>query len=268
MTMIYSLPETIPSSTTTSSTSTTINPSNVNTTTNNRMMNQSSALARKRRRLLMRSQRSSSSSSSTTVTSSSLTSSSLSLPLSGLNGICPTNHPAPLTTTPTPLTTTTSHLSSTVTPLVTVSMPAYRQVSSESTTLPVRTSIADPILPPVAASSSSSSTDHVPKKAQKRYDPDIPMTKEETAAWRREQRRKRNRESAAASRQRQRDRILELESEVEEWKDKFTEVMTRLQSLENILAQPSSQRTQDPLSMLRNAAFTVSPPSSQSSSPK
>ena len=253
MTMIYSLPETIPSSTTTSSTSTTINPSNVNTTTNNRMMNQSSALARKRRRLLMRSQRS----SSTTVTPS------LSLPLSDMNGICPTNHPAPLTTTtpppPPPPLTTTSHLSSTVTPLVTVSMPGYRQVSSES--IPVRTSsIADPILPPA--------TDHVPKKAQKRYDPDIPMTKEETAAWRREQRRKRNRESAAASRQRQRDRILELESEVEEWKDKFTEVMTRLQSLENILAQPSSQRTQDPLSMLRNAAFTVSPPSSQSSSPK
>ena len=47
-----------------------------------------------------------------------------------------------------------------------------------------------------------------------KYDPDVPMTKEEATVWRREQRRKRNRESAAASRQRQRDRIQELEEEV------------------------------------------------------
>ena len=245
MTMIYSIPETIPSS------SATINPTNVTTATSitsnnsNNMMNQSSALARKRRRLLMRSQRG----SSTTVASSS------SLQLPGFNGISQPNQ-VPI---PTPN-------NSTVTPMITVSMPTFRQVSSESTaSVSTTIAIADPILP---TSTAASTTDHAPKKAQKRYDPDIPMTKEQTAAWRREQRRKRNRESAAASRQRQRDRIVELESEVEEWKDKFSEVMKRLQSLENILAQPSSQRTQDPLSMLRNAAFTVSPPSSQSSSPK
>ena len=70
------------------------------------------------------------------------------------------------------------------------------------------------------------------KKPQMKYDPDVPMTKEEAAAWRREQRRKRNRESAAASRQRQRDRIVELEAEVEEWKAKFDEAMKRIQALD------------------------------------
>ena len=70
------------------------------------------------------------------------------------------------------------------------------------------------------------------KKPQNKYEPDVPMTKEEAAAWRREQRRKRNRESAAASRQRQRDRISELEKEVEEWKAKFSSVMERLRVLE------------------------------------
>lgn len=59
------------------------------------------------------------------------------------------------------------------------------------------------------------------KKPQMRYDPSVPMTKEEAAVWRREQRRKRNRDSAAASRQRQRNRILELEGEVAEWKKKI-----------------------------------------------
>jgi hypothetical protein len=70
------------------------------------------------------------------------------------------------------------------------------------------------------------------KKPQMRYDPDVPMSKDQAAAWRREQRRKRNRESAAASRQRQRDRISELEDEVEQWKIKFEEACQRLKKLE------------------------------------
>jgi len=64
-----------------------------------------------------------------------------------------------------------------------------------------------------------------------KYDPDIPMTKEEAAVWRREQRRKRNRESAAASRQRQRDRIAELEVEVDDWKEKYDEIMNKIHAL-------------------------------------
>lgn len=66
------------------------------------------------------------------------------------------------------------------------------------------------------------------KKPQMKYDPNIPMTKEEATAWRREERRKRNRESAAASRQRQRDRIEELESERNYWKRQFEAVQVKI----------------------------------------
>lgn len=70
------------------------------------------------------------------------------------------------------------------------------------------------------------------KKAQIRYDPDVPMDKEQLAAWRREARRVRNRESAAASRQRIRNRINELEDEVGQWKIKYTQAMERLAALQ------------------------------------
>lgn len=81
-------------------------------------------------------------------------------------------------------------------------------------------------------STTTATTTTKKKKPQNKYEPDVPMTKEEAAAWRREQRRKRNRESAAASRQRQRDRITELEKELGEWKAKFSAVMGRLNSAE------------------------------------
>jgi hypothetical protein len=71
------------------------------------------------------------------------------------------------------------------------------------------------------------------KKPQMKYDPEVPMTKEEAAVWRREQRRKRNRESAAMSRQRQRDRIVDLEIEVDEWKIKVGSIMDRIKKLED-----------------------------------
>jgi hypothetical protein len=82
---------------------------------------------------------------------------------------------------------------------------------------------------------SDSETGHKSKKhkKQQKYDPGVPMTKDQAAAWRREQRRKRNRESAAASRQRQRDRIEELEAEVQEWQQGITDV-----SLVNTAEQP------------------------------
>lgn len=70
------------------------------------------------------------------------------------------------------------------------------------------------------------------KRPQMKYDPSVPMTKEETSVWRREQRRKRNRESAAACRRRQRDRISELEVEVSEWRAKFDEALNKLKDLE------------------------------------
>lgn len=70
------------------------------------------------------------------------------------------------------------------------------------------------------------------KKTQITYNPDIPMTKEQLTAWRREMRRVRNRESAAASRRKVRDRIEELEDEVAIWKKRYEEVMARLGSAE------------------------------------
>ncbi len=67
---------------------------------------------------------------------------------------------------------------------------------------------------------------------QKRYEPETPMTKEQTAAWRREARKVRNRQSAAKSREKIKNRINVLELEVEEWKAKYQEVFQRLQELE------------------------------------
>jgi hypothetical protein len=76
--------------------------------------------------------------------------------------------------------------------------------------------------------------DNMDKKMQIRYDPEVPMNKEQLAAWRREARRVRNRESAAASRQRIRDRITELEVERDEWKTRFSQATDRLTHLERL----------------------------------
>uniref|UniRef100_A0A7S2E3S1 BZIP domain-containing protein n=1 Tax=Helicotheca tamesis TaxID=374047 RepID=A0A7S2E3S1_9STRA len=67
---------------------------------------------------------------------------------------------------------------------------------------------------------------------QKRYDPEVPMTKEESIAWRKEARRARNRESAAASRQKVRDRIELLEKEVEGWKAKYATAIETIRQME------------------------------------
>jgi hypothetical protein len=103
------------------------------------------------------------------------------------------------------------------------------------------------------------------KKPQMKYDPDVPMTKEEATVWRREQRRKRNRESAAASRQRQRDRIVELEIEVEGWQTKFDDIMAKITKLEKLAAEknltvpPQSELL---ISIPKGVSKLVSPPSS------
>eukprot|EP00551_Chaetoceros_affinis_P009452 CAMPEP_0203669652 /NCGR_PEP_ID=MMETSP0090-20130426/5955_1 /ASSEMBLY_ACC=CAM_ASM_001088 /TAXON_ID=426623 /ORGANISM="Chaetoceros affinis, Strain CCMP159" /LENGTH=264 /DNA_ID=CAMNT_0050534379 /DNA_START=261 /DNA_END=1052 /DNA_ORIENTATION=+ len=67
---------------------------------------------------------------------------------------------------------------------------------------------------------------------QKRYEPETPMTKEQTAAWRREARKVRNRQSAAKSREKIKSRINVLELEVKQWKTKYEQVFQRLQELE------------------------------------
>ena len=58
------------------------------------------------------------------------------------------------------------------------------------------------------------------------------MTKEELAAWRKEERKKRNRESAAASRNKIKGRITELESELSEWKQKYADMEDKMRVME------------------------------------
>jgi uncharacterized protein YhaN len=108
------------------------------------------------------------------------------------------------------------------------------------------------------------------KKPQMKYDPDVPMTKEDAAAWRREQRRKRNRESAAASRQRQRDRIAELEIEVDDWKTKFEAMMGKIKKLEKATGKKAVEyaRPEQSQPLLgESVSKFVSPPSSPGHSP-
>ena len=106
------------------------------------------------------------------------------------------------------------------------------------------------------------------KKPQMKYDPDVPMSKEEATAWRREQRRKRNRESAAASRQRQRDRITELEVEVEEWKNKYESIMANIKKLEEVSGKTSLDLSPEQTRpLVESFSKFVSPPSSPGHSP-
>lgn len=65
-------------------------------------------------------------------------------------------------------------------------------------------------------------------KKQSRYDPGVPMTREELKNWRKEARRVRNRESAAASRKKNKERITELEMEVETIKTKYAAALELL----------------------------------------
>lgn len=69
-------------------------------------------------------------------------------------------------------------------------------------------------------------------KKQARYEPGVPMTKEELAAWRKEARRVRNRESAAASRQKTKERIEVLEAQVSTLQAKYDAALHRIAELE------------------------------------
>jgi len=96
-----------------------------------------------------------------------------------------------------------------------------------------------------AGSNSNAGDENKKKKTQIRYDPEVPMSKDQLAAWRREARRVRNRESAAASRQRIRNRISELEDEVGEWKSKYNHAMQRLEALEKCVASNEGEQRQE-----------------------
>lgn len=111
----------------------------------------------------------------------------------------------------------------------------------------------------------STTTRGTAPKPQMKYDPDVPMTKEEATAWRRDQRRKRNRESAAASRQRQRDRIDELEAELSDWKTQFEAVQAKIRALEDdtpMEANLDPDRIGTPEPVISRVSLLASPTSS------
>lgn len=116
-------------------------------------------------------------------------------------------------------------------------------------------------------------------KKHARYVPEVPMTKAELSAWRKEARRVRNRESAAASRLKTRSRIEELESEVDNLQDKYRQALQRIADLEKGVRDsftPDKLR-QDMIKLghevssstlvQRATSVTVSPPQSPRSEP-
>lgn len=118
-------------------------------------------------------------------------------------------------------------------------------------------------------------------KKQSRYDPGVPMTREELKAWRKEARRVRNRESAAASRKKTREAVSQLQEEVDTLKSKYAAALKLIIDLEAsrsvndcasftppaLLRQDlleAHQETSRPVSS--GAAQTVSPPISPATS--
>jgi hypothetical protein len=69
-------------------------------------------------------------------------------------------------------------------------------------------------------------------KKQSRYDPGVPLDREELREWRKVARRVRNRESAADSRKRNRDRVTELEGEVDILQSRYSAALQRIVELE------------------------------------
>ena len=100
------------------------------------------------------------------------------------------------------------------------------QPSSEDVLLPAPLVAAPPIVTVLPSRGGPSSS----KRPQLKYDPSVPMTREQTSAWRREQRRKRNRESAAACRRRQRELVSVLEVEVASWRRKFEHALAMVRA--------------------------------------
>jgi hypothetical protein len=93
-------------------------------------------------------------------------------------------------------------------------------------------------------------------KRQTRYEPGVPMTKDQLTTWRKEARRVRNRESAAASRHKTKERIDELEGQITKIQSKYEAALRRIAELEG---QGSSYKS---------TAFPVPPRVSPQCSPK
>ena len=91
----------------------------------------------------------------------------------------------------------------------------------------------DFILTEMSEFSQNSSSKQKQQRVVPKYDPEVPMSKEQAANWRREARRVRNRQSAAASRQKTRTKIAELESLSRYWEGKYQDLKLRLMTYES-----------------------------------
>lgn len=76
------------------------------------------------------------------------------------------------------------------------------------------------------------------RNTQVRYSPDVPMTEEELASWRRDQRRIRNRDSAATTRRKTRELISELQNAADQWKKKYEKLEAENANLLKKLQSP------------------------------
>jgi len=96
------------------------------------------------------------------------------------------------------------------------------------------------------------------------------MTKEQLAEWRKQMRKERNRASAAASRQKTQSRIMELEGEVNEWKNKYEDMQDKMMKLQQQVDLLTKAHCQDPASTVQedsaSYSYMVSPTSSYSHS--
>lgn len=135
------------------------------------------------------------------------------------------------------------------------------------------------------ATASSSSTAPPVKKSplaglpQNYYaPPNVSMTREELAAWRKEQRRERNRQSAAESRNKTKVKIAELEGEVHKYKSLCESMKVKMERMEEQirLLTASAEMNMGERCLLRpsvsmehqpQATTTITPPASYPNSP-
>lgn len=92
--------------------------------------------------------------------------------------------------------------------------------------------------------------------------PKATMTREELAAWRKEQRRERNRQSAADSRNKTKARIEQLEGEVQQYKSLCEAMQSKMEAMERQILMLTASAEQK-----MGERITVTPPTSHPNSP-
>jgi hypothetical protein len=106
---------------------------------------------------------------------------------------------------------------------------------------------------------------------QNYYAPPKPtMTREELAAWRKEQRRERNRQSAADSRNKTKARIEQLEGELTQYKSLCQAMQSKMEAMERqiaMLTASAEQKVGERCSSFNASPEQITPPTSHPNSP-